>query len=87
VTDLTGGASIHLTANGDRVFLYTDRGDLIQAKLTARGYQEISRSQLLKPVYSFGKRNVTWSPPAYANRQIFARSEREPVCTSLAATT
>jgi outer membrane protein assembly factor BamB len=85
VTDLKGGASIHLTANGDRGFLYTDRGELILAKLTVQGYQEVSRVQLLKPLNPFSGRNVTWSPPAYANRQIFARNERELICASLAA--
>jgi hypothetical protein len=29
VTDLKNGASIHLTANGDTVLLYTDKGELI----------------------------------------------------------
>jgi outer membrane protein assembly factor BamB len=85
VTDLKGGASIHLTVNGDGVLLYTDKGDLIVAKLTAQGYQEISRSHLLKPLYPFGKRNVTWSPPAYADHCVFARNEKELVCASLAA--
>jgi hypothetical protein len=67
------------------VFLYTDRGELILAKLTAQGYQEISRSQLVKPLYPFGKRNMTWSPPAYANRCVFARNEKELICASLVA--
>jgi len=29
-----GETSIHLTPNGDRVFLHTDRGELIRAQLT-----------------------------------------------------
>jgi hypothetical protein len=33
----------------------------------------------------FGGRKVTWSPPAYANRRIFVRNEREIICASLAA--
>ncbi|MSU33727.1 MAG: hypothetical protein EXS36_01170 [Pedosphaera sp.] len=35
VTDLKNGASIHLTPNGDAVFLFTDKGDLIRARLTS----------------------------------------------------
>src|SRR4029450_12174791 len=31
VTDLKGGASVHLTPNGDSVFLYNERGELILA--------------------------------------------------------
>src|SRR5206468_9965219 len=48
VTDLINGASIHLTANGDSVLLYTDKGELIRASLTAQGYKEISRVALLE---------------------------------------
>jgi outer membrane protein assembly factor BamB len=85
VTDLKGGASIHLTPQGDGFFLYTDRGELIRAKLTPRGYDELSRAALLRPAYPFAGRKVAWSPPAYANGHVFARSERELVCASLAA--
>jgi outer membrane protein assembly factor BamB len=84
VTDLKNGASIHLTANGDSVLLYTDRGELIRARLTARGYQEISRVALLEPTFPFAGRKVAWSAPAYANRHVFARNGKELVCASLA---
>jgi outer membrane protein assembly factor BamB len=85
VTDLKGGASIHLTQNGDTVLLYTDRGELIRAELTAKGYKEISRARVLEPTMPFGGRKVAWSPPAYANGHIFARSGKELVCASLQA--
>jgi outer membrane protein assembly factor BamB len=85
VTDLRNGASIHLTPNGDSVLLYTDRGQLIRARLTAEGYHEVSRVALLEPTFPFAGRKVAWSPPAFANRRIFARSGKELICASLAA--
>ncbi|HEY7116507.1 MAG TPA: PQQ-binding-like beta-propeller repeat protein [Tepidisphaeraceae bacterium] len=85
VTDLKNGAGIHLTPNGDRVFLYTERGELIVARLTAKGYDELGRTRLLEPTYPFGGRNVAWAPSSYADRCVFARSDRELVCASLAA--
>lgn len=84
VTDLKNGASVHLTPNGDSVLLYTDRGELIRARLTARGYEELSRAALLEPTFPFAGRKVAWSAPAYANRHVFARSGKELVCASLA---
>jgi outer membrane protein assembly factor BamB len=84
VTDLANGASIHLTANGDSVLLYTNRGELIRAQLTSQGYHEISRVAVLEPTFPFAGRNVAWSPPAFANRHIFARNGKELVCASLA---
>jgi outer membrane protein assembly factor BamB len=85
VTDLKGGASIHLTPSGDSVLLYTDKGELIRARLSAQGYEEISCVAVLEPTFPFGGRKVAWPAPAYANRQIFARSGKELVCASLAA--
>jgi hypothetical protein len=85
VTDIKNGASIHLTPNGDSVLLFTDKGELIRARLTPRGYHEISRVAVLQPTMPFGGRNVVWPPPAYANRCIFARNGKELICASLAA--
>jgi outer membrane protein assembly factor BamB len=85
VTDLKNGASIHLTPNGDTVLLYTDRGELIRARLTCEGYQEISRARVLEPTMPFGGRKVAWAPPAYDNGHIFARNGKELICASLRA--
>lgn len=83
VTDLKNGAAIHLTANGNSVLLYTDRGELIRARLTANSYKEIVRVRVLEPTFPFGGRNVAWSAPAFANGHIFARNGKELVCASL----
>ena len=85
VTELKNGSSIHLTPCGRAVFLFTDRGDLIRAELTPKGYREISRAHLLDPTSPFGNRRCAWTPPAYANRRAFARNDTELVCASLAA--
>jgi outer membrane protein assembly factor BamB len=85
VTGLKNGASVHITVNGDGVFLFTDKGDLIRAQLTPEGYKEISRAHLLDPTTPFGGSNCAWTPPAYANAHVFARSEKELMCASLAA--
>ncbi len=84
VTELGTGASIHLTTNGDKAFLYTDRGELILANLSGKGYQEIGRAALLEPTAPYEGRKFAWPPPAYAERCIFARSDEELVCASLA---
>jgi outer membrane protein assembly factor BamB len=84
VTDMKSGASIHVTANGDSALLYNDRGDLIRARLTPRGYQEISRAHVLEPPATWN-RKCAWAAPAYSNRHIYARTSDELVCASLVA--
>ncbi len=84
VTPQGNGATIHLTPNGDSVLIFTDKGNLIRARLDAEGYHELSRVHLIEPDYQFGSRPVVFAPPAFANRHVFARNIHELVCASLA---
>jgi outer membrane protein assembly factor BamB len=87
LTQKSSGASIHLTAAPSihRVFLYTDRGDLLLSRLTADGYQEISRTNLIEPTGDLGGRKMAWSPLTFANRCVFGRNDKELICASLAS--
>ncbi|PYJ87518.1 MAG: pyrrolo-quinoline quinone [Verrucomicrobia bacterium] len=73
-----------LVKNGDRYFLFNEKGDLIIAKLTPEKYEEISRAHLLEPTNTDPGRPVVWSHPAFANRCVYARNDKEIVCVSLA---
>ncbi len=76
----------HLTPNGDRVFLFNHVGHLILARLTPKGYQELGRCLLVEPTAGYRAQGpITWAHPAYANRCVFARNDRELVCASLGA--
>ncbi|HXJ56370.1 MAG TPA: PQQ-binding-like beta-propeller repeat protein [Verrucomicrobiae bacterium] len=85
VTELKNGSSIHLTPNGGSTLLFTDQGNLIRARLTSKGYEEIARAHLLEATHPFNGRKVVWPPPAYANGHVFARNDQELICASLAA--
>jgi outer membrane protein assembly factor BamB len=85
VTDSRNGACLHLIPSGDCTWIFTDEGDLIRARLTPKGYEELGRAHVLNPTYPFAGRKLVWSPPAFANRHIFARSSEELVCASLEA--
>ena len=85
VTTPKNGASIHITPQGVGFFLFTDEGNLIRAQLTPAGYREISRSHLIDPTWPFAGAKFVYAPPAFANRQVFARSKTEVVCAPLAA--
>ena len=78
-------ANAFIVKNRDRFFIFNEKGDLIIAKLSPRGYDEISRAHLLEPTGSAGGRNVVWSHPAFANRHVYARNDEEIVCADLAA--
>jgi outer membrane protein assembly factor BamB len=74
-----------IVKNDDRFFLSNEKGDLIIAKLSPKGYEEISRAHLIEPTSSALGRPVVWSHPAFANRCIYLRNDKEIICVSLAA--
>lgn len=81
-------ASAQIVRHGDRVFITNDRGELIIARLTPKGYEEISRAELLKPTTNpRGRRKlgaVNMSAAAYANKHIYLRNDEELIAVSLA---
>lgn len=77
-----------LVQQGERTILFNELGDLIIARLSPKGYEEISRANILTPTNTMAPppgRRVIWSHPAFANRCCYARNDREIVCVSLAA--
>jgi outer membrane protein assembly factor BamB len=76
-----------LIPNGDRVFLHNEQGDLIIARLSPQGYEEISRAKLVEPTRPVGRRMTIWSHPAFAMRSVFARNDNEIVRVDLSAKT
>ena len=40
-------ATIHFVRNGDKIWMFNERGQLIIAQLSPKGYHEISRTQLI----------------------------------------
>ena len=70
--------------NGDRHFFFSETGDLIIAKIAPNGYFEASRTHILDPTNEAFGRKVVWSHPAFAQRCVFARNDKEIVCINLA---
>jgi len=80
-------ATIHMVRNGERMWMFNERGELVIGTLSPQGFHEISRAKLIEPttVQLDQRGGVCWSHPAYAYQHIFARNDRELVCASLAA--
>jgi outer membrane protein assembly factor BamB len=83
--DRTPHGTAFIVKNGARFFLMSETGDLIIARLSAKGYEEISRCKLLAPTGTAFGRSVVWSHPAFAERCVFARNDKELICACLAA--
>jgi len=77
--------TVFLVKHEDRFFLFNETGDLILARLSPKGYEELGRFNVLQPTnFTFG-RPVVWSHPAFAQKCMFARNDKELFCVDLAA--
>jgi outer membrane protein assembly factor BamB len=80
-----GSATAFMVKHGDRFWMFTEKGDLVIAKLDREGYHELDRTAIIAPTnFAFG-RDVVWCPPAYANRAIYVRNDAQIRKISLAA--
>ena len=77
-------ANAFLVKNGERYFIANEKGELIIAELSRDGYKEISRAKLLEPTGKAAGRDLVWSHPAFANKSIYLRNDKELVCADLA---
>ena len=79
-------ANVFIVRHEKEAFLFTERGELIIARMTPKGYTEVDRVKILNPTTPAGRgRLVLWSHPAFANQAMIARNDKEIVRVSLAS--
>ena len=83
-TRFASSGTCYIVRNGDRYFLMGESGDLIIAKLSAEGYDEVSRAHVIEPTNEAFGRPVVWTHPAFARQSMFMRNDKEIICVSLA---
>ncbi len=78
-------ATIHFVQNGENVWMFNERGELLIAKLSPDGFEELDRTKLIEPTREQLNRRggVCWSHPAYAYRHVFVRNDAELRCFDL----
>ena len=76
-------ANIHFVQNGNKTWMFNEHGELIISELSPNGFKEISRTKIIEPTKEQLPRGVTWSHPAFANKHVFARNDKEMVCIDL----
>ncbi|GIW93321.1 MAG: hypothetical protein KatS3mg110_1362 [Pirellulaceae bacterium] len=82
--DRASSACAFVVRNGERFFLFSEKGDLIIARLTRERYEEIDRAHILDPTNEAFGRSVVWCHPAFAGRNMYVRNDEQLVCVSLA---
>ncbi len=69
----------------ERFWLFNELGELIIAKMSREGYSEIDRAKVIDPSNVAMGRRVVWAAPAWANKKVFLRNDKECVCIDLSS--
>ena len=72
-----------LVKQADRFWLFNDIGELVIAKITPAGYEEIDRAKVIEPSNLAFGRKVVWSMPAFAGTKIYIRNDDEIICVDV----
>ena len=74
----------HHEKNG-QFWMVNEGGDLILAELSKKEYKELGRQHVLEPTNEAFGRPVVWSSPAFSDKSIFMRNDKELVRLDLSA--
>jgi outer membrane protein assembly factor BamB len=80
----SGTAFLVRSGNTDKFWIFAESGDLLIGQLTPTGFTELSRMHVLEPTNNAFGREVVWCAPAFANKRMYVRNDKELVCVDLA---
>lgn len=66
-------------SNGDTIWMFNERGEILLGKLTPSGFEELSRHKIIDPTRGQLRQRggVCWSHPAFAGPHIIVRNDNE----------
>lgn len=80
-------STVFMVRNEGHTWMLNEQGELILAKLSPKGYEEVSRAKVIEPTTPLNQREngaVLWVPPAFANRCLYIKNDKELICVDLA---
>ena len=75
--------TLFIVENEGRYLMFSDEGELIIAKLSPSGFEQVDRTKILEPTGAARGRKIVWAHPAFSNGCMFARNDKEIVCIEL----
>lgn len=81
-----GSGTVFLVRGGetDKFWMFAETGDLIIGQLTPQGFTELSRMHVIDATNTAFGRDVVWCAPAFANKRMYVRNDKELICVDLA---
>lgn len=78
-----GSGTAFIVRAGDLFYLFNELGEIIIARMSPKGYEEISREKIIEPTNNAFGRDVIWCAPAFANGCIYVRNDEKLICVPL----
>ena len=78
-------ATSFIVENEGRYIMFNDNGELMFSRFTPEGFELIDKTPILKPTSVARGRDVVWSHPAFHDRCMFVRNDKEVLCVDLSA--
>lgn len=75
--------TLFIVENEGRYLMFSDEGELILAKLSPAGFEEIDRTKILDPTGAARGRKIVWAHPAFSDGCMYARNDKEIICVEL----
>lgn len=72
-----GSGTAFMVKSSDRFFLFNESGELVIAKISEKGYEELARTKIIEPTNNAFGRDVVWCAPAFANGSIYVRNDEQ----------
>ena len=79
-----GSGTAFIVKQGEKFWLFNENGELIIARLSANGYEELDRAKVIEASNNAFNRPVVWSMPAFANKKIYLRNDEKIICLDVA---
>ncbi len=80
----SGTAFLTRSGDTDKFWMFAESGDLILGQLTPKGFTELSRAHVIDATNNAFGRDVVWCAPAFANKRMYVRNDKELICIDLA---
>lgn len=79
----SGSETAFLLRHEDHFWMFNELGELLIARLTPDGYEEIDRAKVIEQTNTAFGRDVVWSVPAMASKHAYIRNDKEIICVDL----
>lgn len=79
-----GSGTAFIVRSGDLFYLFNELGEIVIAKMTPKGYEELAREKIIEATNNAFGRDVVWCAPAFANGCLYVRNDEKLICVPIA---